>query len=164
MGNKIEKVFDFEGENPSDFSLKTLFPPEFGLNDLELLETIGTGSFGRVRLVKHLGDKNYYALKIMKKARIVKLRQLEHIQNEVKILSRLRCDFAANLNGVFQDDQNLYLCFDYIPGGELFSHLRKAQKFEERVAKFYAAEISSALNTMHSLYICHRDIRPENIL
>jgi serine/threonine protein kinase len=59
-----------------DFSLKPMYPPSFGLRQLDLLETVGTGSFGRVRLVKNIEDKTYHALKIMKKAKIVRLNQV----------------------------------------------------------------------------------------
>ncbi len=63
---------------PDDFSLKPIFSASFGLKDLDLLETIGTGSFGRVRLVRTLSEKKtYHALKIMKKAKIVRLRQVK---------------------------------------------------------------------------------------
>jgi len=57
-------------EMKADLSLKTIFGPEFGINDLELLETIGTGTFSRIRLVKCMKDHKYYALKVMKKAAI----------------------------------------------------------------------------------------------
>ena len=66
-----------------ELSVKTLLPQEFGLVDLDLLETIGTGTFGRIRLVKTLSSKQFYALKVMKKGRIVELKQLPHIQDEV---------------------------------------------------------------------------------
>jgi hypothetical protein len=93
-----------ESDEIPDFSLKTLFGADFGLLNVDLLETLGTGTFGRVRLVRSLVDKKYYALKMMKKARIVKLKQLEHIQNEVKIMSKLRCLYAVEMFAMFQDD------------------------------------------------------------
>ena len=94
----------------------------------------------------------------MKKARIVRQKQLAHIQNEVKILARLRCDFIVNLRGVFQDDNNLALVLDFVPGGELFSHLRRAGKFDEATAKFYVAELAVCIDALHKLFICHRYI------
>ena len=54
---------------------------------------------------------------------------------------------------------------EYIPGGELFTHLRKSKKFTEDVARFYAAEILLALQYLHKdLNIIYRDLKPENLL
>jgi len=147
-----------------DMTLKTLFSQQFSLLNLDLLETLGTGTFGRVRLVKSLEDERYYALKVMKKARVAKLRQLEHIQNEVKILSRVRCAFITELFAVFQDDNNLYLLLEFVPGGELFSHLRRQEKFSFTVYQFYAAELVAGIQCLHELNVMYRDVKPENIL
>jgi len=145
-------------------SVKTLFPPDFGLVKLDLLETLGTGTFGRVRLVRSLEDHQYYALKMMKKGRIVRLRQLEHIQNEVRILSRVRCSFVSELYAVFQDDNSLYVMLEYIPGGELFSHLRRQEKFSQAECQFYTVELVCALQYLHELNVVYRDVKPENIM
>ena len=147
-----------------DLSVKALFPQEFGLSDLDLLETVGTGTFGRIRLVKSLIDKQYYALKMMKKARIVKLKQLLHMKSELKIMSTVRCDFVPELYAFFQDDNSIYMLMDYISGGELFSHLRRQEFFQVAQYQFYSVEIACALFTLHDLNIAYRDIKPENIL
>jgi serine/threonine protein kinase len=147
-----------------DLSVKTLFAQEFGLTDLDLLETVGTGTFGRIRVVKSLVDKKYYALKMMKKARIVRLKQLLHIQSELKLMATVRCDFIPELYAFFQDDNSIYFLMTYIPGGELFSHLRRQEYFELGQYQFYAVEIACCLYTLHELNIAYRDIKPENIL
>ena len=56
------------------------------------------------------------------------------------------------------------MIMDYIEGGELFSLLRKSQRFPTPVAKFYAAEVFLAIEYLHSLDIIYRDLKPENIL
>lgn len=53
---------------------------------------------------------------------------------------------------------------EFIQGGELFSHLRKNEKFDNDIAKFFAIEVAVALNKMHLLQIAYRDIKPENIM
>jgi serine/threonine protein kinase len=52
-------------------------------------ETLGTGTFGRVRLVRHKGNDKYFALKVLKKQEVVRLKQLEHVMNEKKILAQV---------------------------------------------------------------------------
>lgn len=63
-----------------------------------------------------------------------------------------------------QDDKRLYIVLEYVVGGELFSHLRKAGKFPNDVAKFYAAEVILAFEYIHSMDILYRDLKPENLL
>ena len=148
----------------ADMSIKALLPQEFGLTDLDLLETVGTGTFGRIRLVKHMAERKYYALKIMKKSRIVRMKQLVHIKSELKVLATVRCEFMPELHAFFQDDNAIYIMTDYVPGGELFSHLRRQEFFEVAQYQFYAVELACALYTLHELKIAYRDIKPENIL
>lgn len=53
---------------------------------------------------------------------------------------------------------------NFIRGGEMFTHLRKAKKFNENRAKFYAAQVYLALKYLHDLGYVYRDLKPENIL
>lgn len=64
----------------------------------------------------------------------------------------------------FQDDRNLYMLLEYVIGGELFSHLRKAGRFTNDMTRFYAAEIVLAIEYLHSRDIIYRDLKPENLL
>jgi protein kinase A len=97
------------------------------LSDFKIERTVGTGSFGRVHLIQSKINQRYYALKVLKKAEIVKLKQVEHTNNERAILASVQHPFIVNLWGSFQDDANLYMVMDYVPGGELFSFLRKSK-------------------------------------
>jgi protein kinase A len=100
---------------------------ELKLDNFVVQRTLGTGSFGRVHLVQSKINKRYYALKVLKKVEIVKLKQVEHTNNERAILSSVQHPFIVNLWGSFQDDANLYMVMDFIPGGELFTYLRKSK-------------------------------------
>jgi len=100
--------------------------PKFQLSDFQILNTLGTGSFGRVHLVKHIATSKYYAMKVLRKNEIVKLKQVEHTLNEKSILEQLNYPFLVNMLGTFQDSVNLYFVMEYVVGGELFSYLRKS--------------------------------------
>lgn len=143
----------------------SLIPPEeFGLKDFQLLKTLGTGTFGRVYLTRYKTSDSYYAMKLLLKADVVRLKQVEHINSEKDILSQVRHPFIVNLARTFQDCPNLYLLMEYVPGGELFTHLRRAGRFTNPITRFYAAEIFLAIEYLHSQDIIYRDLKPENLL
>ncbi|CAO3589605.1 unnamed protein product [Absidia cylindrospora] len=138
--------------------------PKLKLTDFHILRTLGTGSFGRVHLVQSKVNVRYYAIKVLKKTEVVRLKQVEHTNNEKHILESVGNPFVVNLWGTFQDTVNLYMVMDYVPGGELFSILRRSQRFPDHVAKFYAAEVVLAIEYLHSKDIIYRDLKPENLL
>ncbi|KAG8883610.1 camp-dependent protein kinase catalytic subunit [Tulasnella sp. 331] len=138
--------------------------PRYGLGDFMFHRTLGTGSFGRVHLVQSIHNGRHYAVKVLLKEKVVRLKQVEHTNSEREMLHRARHPFLVNLWGTFQDDQNLYMVMDFVAGGELFSLLRKSGRFPNPVAKFYAAEVSMAIDYLHSINIIYRDLKPENIL
>ncbi|CBH16470.1 protein kinase A catalytic subunit [Trypanosoma equiperdum] len=134
------------------------------LQDLEIRETIGTGTFGRVRLCRHRASGQYVVLKILKKQEILRMKQVDHILAESSILQELSHPFIVTMYKGFMDDDRLYLLLEYVVGGELFSHLRKAGKFPNDVAKFYSAEVVLAFEYIHECGIVYRDLKPENVL
>ncbi|KAK6358289.1 camp-dependent protein kinase catalytic subunit [Orbilia blumenaviensis] len=137
---------------------------KYTLHDFNFQRTLGTGSFGRVHLVQSKHNQRFYAVKVLKKAQVVKMKQVEHTNDERRMLQRVKHPFLITLWGTFQDAKNLYMVMDFIEGGELFSLLRKSQRFPNPVAKFYAAEVALALDYLHSMNIIYRDLKPENLL
>jgi len=135
-----------------------------GLTNFQLLDTLGTGSFGRVRLVKFDRNDQFYALKILKKSEVIYLKQVEHVKTEKKLLEQIQHPFIVNLMGAFTDSRNLYLMMEYIIGGEFFSHLRKAGRFPNDTSKFYAAQVTMVFEYLHGMNILYRDLKPENLL
>lgn len=136
----------------------------FRLEDFEQLVTLGTGTFGRVYLVRHRPTSRFFAMKTLKKSEVVRLKQVEHINSEKSILSTIDHPFIVNLYRTYKDDRYLYMLEEYVIGGEMFSHLRRAGRFSNEVARFYTAEIVLALEYLHSLNIVYRDLKPENLL
>jgi serine/threonine protein kinase len=67
----------------------------FKFNEYDLGATLGTGSFGRVKIAKNKKTGNYVALKIMKKSEIIKSKQTDHILNETKILAMIEHPFIV---------------------------------------------------------------------
>lgn len=139
------------------------------LEDMEVLNTLGTGTFGRVLLVRRKGanpdcQSSYYAIKVLNKSQIVRLKQVEHINSEREILSMVSHPFIVNLFCTYQDSLNCYMLMEFVVGGEIFSHLRRARYFTPDVARFYIASLILAIAELHSKRIIYRDLKPENLL
>lgn len=138
--------------------------PRLKLADFNISRTLGTGSFGRVHLIQSKVNARFYAMKVLKKTEVIRLKQVEHTNNEKHILEAVAHPFLVNMWGTFQDSVNLFMVMDYVPGGELFSVLRRSQRFPDHVAKFYAAEVILAIEYLHSKDMIYRDLKPENLL
>ena len=80
--------------------------------------------------------KKHHAIKILKKAEIIKLKQVDHIMNEVRILSVIDHPFLIKTEGFAQDERYLYLVLELINGGELFTYLRSVGKFPVDQAQY----------------------------
>ncbi|KAF3010686.1 serine/threonine protein kinase, AGC [Curvularia kusanoi] len=139
--------------------------------DFELIKTLGTGTFARVWLVRLKGasqedhDK-VFALKILRKVDVIRLKQVEHVRNERDVLAKVAGHpFITTMVASFQSLDSLYMVLDYCPGGEVFSYLRRARRFNEPTSQFYAAEIVLILEFLHEREgVAYRDLKPENIL
>ncbi|KAM6324145.1 serine/threonine-protein kinase Sgk1 isoform 1-T1 [Aegotheles albertisi] len=134
-------------------------------SDFHFLKVIGKGSFGKVLLARHKAEEQFYAVKVLQKKAILKKKEEKHIMSERNVLLKnVKHPFLVGLHFSFQTADKLYFVLDYINGGELFYHLQRERCFLEPRARFYAAEIASALGYLHSLNIVYRDLKPENIL
>ncbi|KPM42750.1 cAMP-dependent protein kinase type 1 [Neonectria ditissima] len=159
-----QPAFQQQQQQVTNGSQARITKGKYSLGDFDILRTLGTGSFGRVHLVQSKHNQRFYAVKVLKKAQVVKMKQVEHTNDERRMLSDVKHPFLITLWGTFQDMKNLYMVMDFVEGGELFSLLRKSGRFPNPVAKFYAAEVTLALEYLHSKDIIYRDLKPENLL
>ena len=85
------------------------------IHDFDFLATLGTGTFGRVRLVKFKNNSNGepMALKMLKKTEIIRLKQVEHVRSEKLILEQILHPFIVELKGTFQTESHVFMLLDY---------------------------------------------------
>ena len=120
-----------ESENGSEDQLKKLTNNKLTIEDFTIIKVVGKGSYGKVLLVKKNDDENIYAMKVLKKKNMIIKNQVEHIKTERKILELISHPFIIKLKYAFQTPEKLYLVMDYCPGGELFFHIQRVERFNE---------------------------------
>jgi len=99
--------------------------PSTGLDDYEIKATLGSGSFGKVQLVRERESGVYYASKQLSKDQIVKTKQVSHVMSEKNVLRSMTFPNTVNLIASYKDFDSLYLVLPLIGGGELFTYHRK---------------------------------------
>jgi tRNA A-37 threonylcarbamoyl transferase component Bud32 len=137
---------------------------KLGPGDFELLRVVGQGAFGKVFQVRKRDTGEVFAMKVMRKARILERQHGEYVRAERDVLTSVVHPYVVTLRYSFQTSQKLYLVLDFINGGHLFFQLYRAGTFDEALARLYTAEMVLALAHLHSLGFVHRDLKPENVL
>ncbi|KAE8723642.1 Serine/threonine-protein kinase AtPK2/AtPK19 [Hibiscus syriacus] len=135
-----------------------------GLKDFEVLKVVGQGAFGKVYQVRRTDTSDIYAMKVMRKDKIMERNHAEYMKSERNILTKVDHPFVVQLRYSFQTKYRLYLVLDFVNGGHLFFQLYRQGLFREDLARIYTAEIVSAVSHLHENGIMHRDLKPENIL
>ncbi|OHT05101.1 Protein kinase 2 [Tritrichomonas foetus] len=134
------------------------------IHSFDILSVIGRGFFGKVLLVSHKETKELFAIKTVHKMRLLNQEKVNTILAERNIMRQCKHPFVVSLLFAFQSATKFYLGLEYVPGGELYSLMKKRYKFTRPQIKLYIAEISLALDHLHSIGVVYRDIKPENIL
>ncbi|KEP67544.1 UNVERIFIED_CONTAM: AGC kinase [Hammondia hammondi] len=154
-------------DGSGDHSQRGRLPPnKCVMSNFNFGPTLGTGSFGRVFMAKRRDDPHAppVAIKRLKKAAVIRQKQVDHILSEKRILQMINHPFTVNMLGTFKDDRYLYIVMEYVIGGEFFTLLRKTRRFENDAARFYAAQVTLIFEYLHDRNIIYRDLKPENLL
>lgn len=139
---------------------------EVGPNSFEKIKLLGQGDVGKVYLVREKSTALLYAMKVLSKREMIKRNKIKRALAEQEILASSNHPFIVTLHHSFQSDDHLYLCMEYCMGGEFFRALqsREGKYLKEDDARFYAAEVTAALEYLHLMGYIYRDLKPENIL
>ena len=153
-----EEILHKEGENLRKKRQK------ISIFDFIPIKIIGKGAFGEVRICKYIPTGDIVAIKKMKKEEMHKKNQVLHVRAERDVLSEAKNQWIVELKFSFQDQKFLYLGMEYLPGGDLMTLLMARDILPEEDAKFYAAEMVLAIESVHEMGCIHRDLKPDNVL
>ena len=161
LENENEPSVDLNTNNKNDIEISY---PKLTYKDFEPLKLLGTGSFGRVLLVRFKTNNQLYAMKILSKTQLKLTHQEEHTKTERDLMVKITSPFLVGIKFAFQDETKLYIVSDFLQGGDMFYHLHSEKNFTEEKAKFYLIEIIFGLEYLHKNNMIYRDLKPENIL
>ena len=100
-------------------------PKKVKLIDYDIDRIIGVCKFGIVKLAKIKQNGKFVAIKILKKDNIIKFKQVDHVMNEIRVLSTVDHPLLVKTQGYTQDEKYLYITLDLVNGGDLFTYLRE---------------------------------------
>ncbi|MCQ2818974.1 MAG: serine/threonine-protein kinase [archaeon] len=133
------------------------------IGDYFLLETIGTGSFSKVKMAVNKKTNSIVAIKILDKKKMDKY-DIIRIKREMKLLTSVNHPNIIEVNEIMETASNYYIVMEFCSKGELFHYICKKKKLNEEEASFFFYQIINGVDYLHKNNISHRDLKPENLL
>ena len=134
------------------------------IGDYIIKETIGNGTFSKVKLGINKYTNEKVAIKLLEKKKITEKKDLERIFREMSIVKTLNHPNIIKTYEIFNKEKYYYMIMDYCKGGELFDYIVKKRRLNEEETSFFFYQIVNGLEYIHSKNIVHRDLKPENLL
>jgi serine/threonine protein kinase len=132
--------------------------------DFTFLKRISRGATASVFLARKKKTGDLFAIKATPREALQQKNQAQRLLVEKDILLQLSHPHIVNFFYSIVGENNLYLVTEFVQGGDLYSLLQNLGSLDEDVTKFYAKELLHALQFLRQNGICHRDIKPDNIL
>lgn len=132
------------------------------VKDWDLVQTLGEGAYGEVRLLVNKKTEEAVAVKVVDMAKAKDC--IDNVKKEVCICKMLSHPNIVRFFGHRSEGTTQYIFLEYCSGGELFDRIEPDVGMPEKEAHRFFQQLIAGVEYLHSLGITHRDIKPENIL
>ena len=130
----------------------------------EMLDDLGEGIFGSVKLGVEKKTKERVAIKIIKKKK-AKPSDIELVRTEIDIMKLCHHPNVVHLLDHFENAEYIFIVMEYIRGGRLTDYMKEKKfHFSEKRAAEIIYEIAIGVKYLHKYGIIHRDLKPDNIM
>jgi serine/threonine protein kinase len=173
MKNKFEKIDLTEGvqiSQPSSpkkrvrsSSSSSIYNGQ-NIKDYQIDKTLGSGTFGKVKLGYHIKSNEKVAIKIIDKRNLKLQDDILRVNREVKILKEINHPNIIKVIDISDKKNSCHIVMEYAEGGELFHYITSKKRLTETEASLFFYQIVNAIEYLHDKKIVHRDLKPENIL
>lgn len=136
--------------------------PKFG--PYILLQTVGEGEFGKVKLGLHSQWGEEVAVKLIRRGNIDTSVRMSKVEREIEVLRTLKHPNIVRLYDVIETDKYIGIILEYASGGELFDHILAHRYLKEKDAAKLFSQLISGVWYIHQKKIVHRDLKLENLL
>ncbi|XP_010874012.2 NUAK family SNF1-like kinase 1 [Esox lucius] len=130
----------------------------------EVMETLGKGTYGKVKRAMERTTKKTVAIKSIRKEHIIDDLDRVHIQREIEITSALKHPNIIRFHEVFESRDKIVIVMEYASRGELYDYVHERRRLSETEARDIFRQITSAVHYCHKNGVVHRDLKLENIL
>ena len=134
------------------------------IDQYELGDKIGEGTFGKVIIATHKITKEKVAIKMLDKYKLNLKDERIRLDREIEVLKMVNHYNIIKLFTTIENESKIYIIQEYISGEELFEYIKSNKKLSEKEACLFYQQIVSGIEYLHKLGISHRDLKPENIL
>uniref|UniRef100_A0A8C5PS94 non-specific serine/threonine protein kinase n=1 Tax=Leptobrachium leishanense TaxID=445787 RepID=A0A8C5PS94_9ANUR len=130
----------------------------------ELQETLGKGTYGKVKRAIERYSGRVVAIKSIRKDKIRDEQDMVHIRREIEIMSSLSHPHIISIYEVFENKDKIVIIMEYASKGELYDYISERRRLTERETRHFFRQIVSAVHYCHKNGVVHRDLKLENIL
>jgi serine/threonine protein kinase len=134
------------------------------LDSYKIEETIGEGTYGKVKLATHIKLNEKVAIKFIDKKKLTNKGDDERMKNEISIITQLNHPNILKAFEVFEDETNYYIVMERPTKGDLFNYICSKGRLSMDEASFIYYQIVNAIQYLHKNKIVNRDKKPENIM